>query len=229
MGSALTPRVSVRIELTCWTYIWCQSIDCWYGKNTTHLVSEMALERGHHSTHFSVPTDHRNKNNSFWFFHWIFASWIEVESDTGIFFLHCNRIGPTMLPECNFSITVSFPGGWGEGDLGLASLAAVQISACLPHWLRNSNRKGPPRASAQKGCQQGGYLSSFYVSRALRMAFVPIVVGYLLYSCEYKVLTEVTRPVGDGSIIPFSGSLGTGKHSWRQLRLPRLRLELFHP
>ena len=35
--------------------------------------------------------------------------------------------------------------------------------------------------------------------------------------------------VGDSSILPFLGSLGTGKHSWRQLRLPRLRLELFHP
>ena len=35
--------------------------------------------------------------------------------------------------------------------------------------------------------------------------------------------------VADGSILAFLGSLGTGKHSWRQLCLPRLRLELFHP
>ena len=58
--------------------------------------------------------------------------------------------------------------------------------------------------------------------------FVLVIGGCHSVVVSIKYSQKPLGSVGDSSIIPFLGSLGTGKHSWRQLRLPRLRLELFH-
>lgn len=56
-----------------------------------------------------------------------------MESGTRVFsYITTYRVGPMRLQECNFPIIFSFSGGWGQGGLGLASLAAVQCQPASP-------------------------------------------------------------------------------------------------
>lgn len=181
-------------ELNCWTHSWWQRIGCWCGKNSTHLASKVILEKRHHSAHFSVPTDHRDKDTTSIFFPLNFC-WLDRSGERyWNFFPPLQPIRSVQWGYKNATFQ-SLPPFLEGGDREVL----VCFSGCNTVVSLSSplNQELSEERSSQSKCSismSTGWVPELaWCVSGFDVVFVLVSGGYSLCSCEYKVLAKATR------------------------------------